>query len=539
MQTMERLVRAIAFVCLAAAGCSGEAPDGGARGKADMLDVAACDVPGYAAGTAYRSGDRVLVDGQVYACKPWPFSGWCGVGGPYAPGTGWAWQDAWELVGSCEDPGDDASDDAADDSSDDSADDSSDDSADDSSDDSADDSSDDSADDSGDGIVDDGDDGTDPGDPGNDFLAPSQNPPGGLRPNQVPQFVSLGWDDNAYSGLEGSAGTGGMDWAVKMIAARRNPAGSGNANNYDGQPISMSFYMTSTYSAGWFSESNTYVRRAWRAAYTGNNEIGNHTHSHSHGAAFSAGQWQSEIQTCNNELAKPFDPNEVGHSPDPGKGMGMDPSKIFGFRTPFLEYNDATFSTVKNLGFWYDCSIEEGFEYDQDGTNFFWPYTLDQGSPGHDVQVEWGSKQPISRHPGLWELPVYAVIVPPDDQAARYGIAPGLRNRLKAIQSWFDTESGKITGFDYNLWVSFRMTKEEVLATLKYSLDQRLRGNRAPFLIGTHTDYYSSKYTAAPSATPRQRQEAIEEFIDYALSKPEVRVVSQKKVLDWMRRQSQ
>ena len=44
------------------------------------------------------------------------------------------------------------------------------------------------------------------------------------------------------------------------------------------------------------------------------------------------------------------------------------------------------------------------------------------------------------------------------------------------------------------------------------------RGNRAPFLLGTHTDYYSSKYTAAPSATPRQRQEAIEEFIDYALS---------------------
>jgi hypothetical protein len=50
-----------------------------------------------------------------------------------------------------------------------------------------------------------------------------------------------------------------------------------------------------------------------------------------------------------------------------------------------------------------------------------------------------------------------------------------------------------------------------------------------------HTDIYSSKYTAAPNATAEQRQKAVEDFIDYALSKPQVRFVSNKQILDWVR----
>jgi hypothetical protein len=79
------------------------------------------------------------------------------------------------------------------------------------------------------------------------------------------------------------------------------------------------------------------------------------------------------------------------------------------------------------------------------------------------------------------------------------------------------------------------MTKGEFLATLKHTLDKRLQGNRAPLLFGAHTDYYSTKYTGAPNATSDERRAAIEEFIDYALSKPDVRIVSAKQVLDWMR----
>ncbi len=370
---------------------------------------------------------------------------------------------------------------------------------------------------------------------GDDNVAPSASPPFGIPVDRVPQFLALGFDDNAYSGLEGSNGTGGMAWATDMIKGRTNPAGAGNPGSYDGAPASLSFYLTSVYAGTWTAESPTYVKRAWNKAYTDGNEIGNHTHNHAHGAAFADAQWDTEIATCIDWVSKPFDPAEVNFSPDDTKGAGVPRNQLYGFRTPFLEYNDATLAAVKDHDFWYDCSIEDGFQYEHDGTNYFWPYTLDDGSPGHDVLVEWGSKQPITPHPGLWELPVHPVIVPPDDKCAQYGVEPGLRARLKVLQSWFDLEGGKITGFDYNLWVSFQMTKAEFLATMKYTLDLRLAGNRAPLMFGAHTDYYSSKYTGAPNATAQERQEAIEEFVDYALSKPEVRVVSNKQILDWVR----
>jgi peptidoglycan/xylan/chitin deacetylase (PgdA/CDA1 family) len=361
---------------------------------------------------------------------------------------------------------------------------------------------------------------------GNDNVAPSADPPCGLLAAQVPQFVNIGFDDNAYSGLEGSAGTGGMTWAVEMLGARQNP---------DGSDVTGSFYLTSIYADQWQSESPTFVKRAWNAAMVQGHEIGNHTRSHSHGMAFDAATWMNEIQQNITFISQPFDPNEVNFSPDASKGIGVDPDDIVGFRTPFLEYNDATLSVEKQLGFHYDCSIEDGYQYDQDGTNYLWPYTLDNGSPGHEILVEWGSKPPITPHPGLWEMPVHPVIVPPDDRAAEYGIPPGLRAKLHALQSWFDVDSGKITGFDYNLWVSFRMTKAEFLATLKHTLDLRLEGNRAPFMFGAHTDYYSSKYTAVPNATLQERQEAIEEFLDYALSKSMVRVKSNREILEWVR----
>jgi len=183
----------------------------------------------------------------------------------------------------------------------------------------------------------------------------------------------------------------------------------------------------------------------------------------------------------------------------------------------------------------YDCSIAEGYQWEQDGTDFLWPYTLDEGSPGHEVMVDWGSADPIDDHPGLWEKPVHAVIVPPDEACSQYGVPPGLRDRLQAVQPWFDPDGGKITGFDYNLWVAFEMTAAEAEATLKYTLDLRMAGNRAPMMLGGHTDEYSSLYTAAPNATTQERQAAVEAFLDHALDHPEVRVVPMAEIIEWMR----
>ena len=79
--------------------------------------------------------------------------------------------------------------------------------------------------------------------------------------------------------------------------------------------------------------------------------------------------------------------------------------------------------------------------------------------------------------------------------------------------------------------------KEEVLAILKYTLDLRLNGNRCPMTFGVHSDIYSKDYNfPSNNVDLEERQMVLREFIDYALAKSEVRIVSMKKLLEWMRK---
>jgi hypothetical protein len=198
---------------------------------------------------------------------------------------------------------------------------------------------------------------------------------------------------------------------------------------------------------------------------------------------------------------------------------------------------------VIQAGMSYDCSMEEGWQTDQNGTNYNWPYDLDAGSQIDATILGWGyaetsvPRDPVGSHPGLWEMPVHPVVVPPDYRAAEYGIPVGLRAKIKAKADYFDEPTGKWTGLDYNMMQLAPMTRAEVVATLKYTLDLRLKGNRAPMMWGGHTDYYSS---VNGSFNPAQisladRRAAIEEFLEYALSLDDVRVVPVKDILAWVK----
>jgi peptidoglycan/xylan/chitin deacetylase (PgdA/CDA1 family) len=369
---------------------------------------------------------------------------------------------------------------------------------------------------------------------GSDNVPSSSSPPFGLNVSDVPQFLAFGFDDNGVAGNENPDDPQGVTWALKMFEKKKNR---------DNTSVLATFYLTSSYATGGENgydsasedESPVRVKQSWHALYKAGHEIGNHTDSHPHGDKFTVEEWIAEMKKCMNIVSAPFDPEEPLDKPNPSKGAGIPKEDIIGFRTPFLEYNDNTFQAIKKLGMKYDCSIEDGYEPDRDGTNFTWPYTLDSGSKGHDQLQEWELKDKLHAHPGLWEMPVHPVIVPPDSECEKYGVKKGLRAKMKAAQDYFDPSDGKITGFDYNLWVLFQMTKEEVLATLKYTLDLRLRGNRAPFMLGMHTDIYADGYDEKMVATTRQRQEAIEEFVDYALSKPEIYITRVKDILSWVR----
>lgn len=58
-----------------------------------------CTSPAYVNGASYATGALVQNVGSEYKCL---VGGWCMVGGPYAPGVGWAWTNAWSLVQSCQ-----------------------------------------------------------------------------------------------------------------------------------------------------------------------------------------------------------------------------------------------------------------------------------------------------------------------------------------------------------------------------------------------------------------------------------------------------
>jgi polysaccharide deacetylase len=338
-----------------------------------------------------------------------------------------------------------------------------------------------------------------------DNVPASTAAPRGLARDQTPQFVGIGWDDNGDAE--------GVSWALSLHTRTGGHA---------------SFFVNSVYG------SSDAVRRTWSQALADGHELGNHTACHQRnpeGHTFTVGEWKREIQGCTDFLTT--------------LGGVMHGALICGFRAPYLEYDDEALTAVAELGFDYDCSIEEGHEAEQDGSNYYWPYTLDNLSPGHAVWA--GRMHPkgsikLTPHAGLWELPVYALIAPPDDECAEYGVPVGFRKRLHDRQSLLDPATGKITGFDYNLWApvteeGFAMTKTEFLATVKYSFDQHYAGNRTPFLLGAHTAFYVDEWNQNAPGTPlaADRRAAMEELLAYVTSKAGVRVVSHKQLLDWLR----
>lgn len=356
-----------------------------------------------------------------------------------------------------------------------------------------------------------------------DKLLPSPNPPKGLSPDEVPMFVSFGFDDNGYSGLKDPDNTYGVNWAAQLFHSLKNP---------NGERCSTSFYFASYYIADEEADPPNMVKVSWRNAIDMGHEAGNHTHSHSSGRKFTQEDWEDQINHCNEWLCKPV-PHTIKGS-DPTTGAGLENVEMPGFRAPFLDYNDHAFSAAQNKGFIYDCSIEEGWQKDQDGTNYLWPYTLDEGSPGHDAQDD--NELPyLTNHPGFWELPIHAIIVPPDDKCNEYGVEKGFRKKLAQMRDYFKEEEGKITGLDWNLLADFEMTKKEYLACLKYTFDLRIKGNRAPMLFGAHSDVYSPEYDCCPNTTHKERQEAVEEFLNYVLTYDFVRITSLNNVLNWIK----
>ena len=369
----------------------------------------------------------------------------------------------------------------------------------------------------------------------------SQNPPKGLKAQEVPQFVNFTFDDNGKSGLYGSGTVGGMQYILNLFSNYKNPiskTGQANTKTFDESPVHGTFYCSGFYAgkdSQW--ENGHFVKKVWKKTYDEGHEIGNHTWRHPHGnnENFSVEDWEDEINKTNALFMRAYNPNEKAETRDDANGIGIKKEDIVGFRSPFLGYNDNLFSALQNTGFRYDCSVSEGLQEDQDGTNFFWPYTLDEGSPGDALTAEDNNRSPIGSHPGLWEVPTHVLIAPPDEVCEKYGCEKGLRAKLKKLDPSFNEADGKIPGLDWNLWSTCEMSKEEFVATFKYTLDLRLKGNRSPLCICFHSDIYADGYDdPMPNASAEDRRDAFKACLEYSISISEVRCVSAAQLVEWM-----
>lgn len=328
-----------------------------------------------------------------------------------------------------------------------------------------------------------------------DSLAPSHNPPGGLKPKEVPQFVAIGFDDNEQ--------VDELNWIYK-VSKRLN--------------ITFSFYNNGKFPG---------ALETWKKLYDQGHEIGDHTFSHPHGQET---DWSSFPAKCTVLLEQKDWEDEIRKNRETLKNGGIDPKEIIGFRTPFLEFTDETFKGIRSQGYIYDCSIEEGYQRGQMPDNFLWPYTLDNGSPGDEVCAKGiDGRNPVGSHPGLWEMPVYLMLIPSDDLSPKYNFPKGLRDKVGKEKNYVANEDWKITGFDWNLWFTDDgrpwLQPDEILAILKYNFDLHYNGNRTPFMFGAHIDIYDTQ----------EKRECLESFLEYVLDHKNVEITSIKNILKWIR----
>ncbi|MBN1983713.1 MAG: polysaccharide deacetylase family protein [Chitinivibrionales bacterium] len=287
----------------------------------------------------------------------------------------------------------------------------------------------------------------------------------------VPQFIVLGFDDNNLAD--------GMEWFLNLSRDLHNP-GDGNRATFDRAPVKATFFFK-----GWVEDEAQVeaVHKTWKMAYDQGHEIANHTFTHEVVNAGDSKSWLSEITKCDSVLEM----------------LGIPKSTVVGFRIPKLAGSEATFEALKQRGIQYDCSVEHFA--DITSGKYIWPYTLENG---RDPKTSY-NMPPNGKYPGMWEFPVHQF-------------------------------SNGSTGFDYNVWSSG--TSGSGFCDLMKSTLKAHSSNKAPLLIGVHSDYYSLKNKDADgafAAKGEERRKGLADFIHYALTQSDVRFVTFKALLAWMR----
>ncbi|KAF7300354.1 hypothetical protein HMN09_00918700 [Mycena chlorophos] len=288
----------------------------------------------------------------------------------------------------------------------------------------------------------------------------STSPPGGLNASDVPMFLVFTADDAVQSYT--------LTAVNQFLAHRKNP---------NGCTPKMSYYTSINY-------TNFTLVTDW---FVAGNEIADHTMTHVGDPP------QDEIDgnlIALNSLA------------------GIPLKSIIGFRAPYLNYTVGTLQRLAQAGFTYDTSSAASLPVDADGTDAFWPYTLDYGMANDCLDVA-DSCSGEPKLPGFWEFPMYALF---DNRG---------ENGIHLMDPWLDTANGN--------------TEVNDTATLEYmksTFTSHYNGQRQPFGLYTHPIHLAIDY---PGVTPLNSTiNMINQFLDWAQEQQNVWIVSNEQVLAWV-----
>ncbi|KDM91355.1 polysaccharide deacetylase family protein [Photobacterium galatheae] len=340
---------------------------------------------------------------------------------------------------------------------------------------------------------------------------------------QTPLFILLGFDDNIE--------IDGLRWVTDRLNNQSNPQGF---DAFAGSPLTASFFMHCQP-----ARNQPEIVNIWRQLNASGHEIANHTETHPDDKVnynplepwMTPEQWQQEVASCNQFLTQSVEQGGIGAP------------AIAGFRAPFLTYNDNTFDALIANDIQYDVSFPAGITAEENGMNNYWPHTLDNGSPSQVIAQQGGWKSVVKNVPGLWEIPMQALMVPTDEEATAYGLPYSLNDKIASRVAYYDPQARKADNFDWNLytttvWGGYGLNAADVLTLYKYNLDLHLQGNRAPLVLGLHSAFYGKvnggEHLGMSDTTVAERQTVLNEFIRYALTKQEVRFVSHRQLVAWM-----
>lgn len=204
----------------------------------------------------------------------------------------------------------------------------------------------------------------------------STNIPGGLKPENTPQFLVITHDD-AINDISNSA--------IRGITGKlKNPNGCQAA-------------------ATWFTIKNGTDCKLAKSLFNDGHEIAMHTLDHyKTGPTFNPPAWNSKVS---------LETEMIGVRDWLAGSCDIPSDLIVGFRGPFLAYGPKNREILHKYGALYDSTMVEHWPSSTSpaANSKVWPFTMDNGIPtdctyfGADTVCN----QTTEKYPGLWEVPLY------------------------------------------------------------------------------------------------------------------------------------